>query len=92
LCHGEAAACVRREPLPRYDITRCGALEVTAAGVPTLVVQGRHDTHVEPAGPRAYATATGAAYVDVDAGHFALLVRSEVVEREVREFIALRLP
>lgn len=65
--------------------------EAPASGVPTLVIQGRHDTMVPPRDPGTYATLNGAAYIEIDAGHFALLVRSETVEREIRDFIALRL-
>jgi pimeloyl-ACP methyl ester carboxylesterase len=66
--------------------------DAPAAGVPALVVQGRHDTMVTPADSIAYAENNDARYVDVDAGHFALLVRSEVVEPVIREFVAARLP
>jgi pimeloyl-ACP methyl ester carboxylesterase len=63
-----------------------------AAGVPTLVIQGTHDTMVEPTDPATYAKRNDARYVEIDAGHFALLVRSEAVERELRAFADLRLP
>jgi len=66
--------------------------EAPAADVPTLVIQGRDDTMVRPSDPDDYASRTGARYVDIDAGHFALLVRSERVEREIRSFVALHLP
>ena len=66
--------------------------EAAAADVPTLVIQGRHDTMVRPTDAAAYAELHDARYVDVDAGHFALLVRSELVEREIRDFVALHLP
>lgn len=62
--------------------------EAPSAGVPTLVIQGRDDTMVPATAPAAYAQLNGARYVEVDAGHFALLVRSELVEREIRDFIA----
>ena len=66
--------------------------EAPGADIPTLVIQGRDDTMVHPADPVAYAERHSASYVEIDAGHFALLVRSERVEREVREFVALHLP
>jgi pimeloyl-ACP methyl ester carboxylesterase len=62
--------------------------EAPASGIPALVIQGRDDTLVRASDAFAYAERSGARYVDVDAGHFALLVRSELVEREIREFIA----
>ena len=66
--------------------------EAPTADIPTLVVQGRNDTMVRGTDPIAYAERTDARYVEIDAGHFALLVRSERVEREVRSFVALHLP
>jgi pimeloyl-ACP methyl ester carboxylesterase len=62
-----------------------------AAGTPTLVIQGRNDTMVQPVDPSTYATLTGARYVEIDAGHFALLVRSAEVEQEIRAFVETRL-
>lgn len=38
-----------------------------------------------------YASRTGARLVEVDAGHFAMLVRSELVERELRKFVQITL-
>lgn len=66
--------------------------DAPAAGVPTLVIQGRSDTMVRPVDPATYAERNDARYVDIDAGHFALLVRSERVEREIREFVAPLIP
>jgi len=63
-----------------------------AAGTPTLVIQGRNDTMVQAVDPSTYAQLAGAQYVDVDAGHFALLVRSAEVEKEIRTFVEARLP
>ena len=62
-----------------------------AAGAPTLVIQGRNDTMVQPVDPSTYATLTGAHYVEIDAGHFALLVRSAEVEQEIRAFVEARI-
>jgi hypothetical protein len=60
-------------------------------GIPTLVLHGKHDTMVEPEEGRAYAAAHGARYVEIDAGHFAMLVRAEQVDREIRSFVGARL-
>jgi pimeloyl-ACP methyl ester carboxylesterase len=61
------------------------------AGVPTLVLHGRHDTMTSFDDARAYAERTGARFVDLDAGHFAMLVRGAEVDRAIREFVAARL-
>lgn len=58
-----------------------------APHVPTLVVQGRHDTMVSPDGPRAYAKKARAKYLEVDSGHFALLFRAAEVERAIGELV-----
>jgi pimeloyl-ACP methyl ester carboxylesterase len=55
--------------------------------VPVLVVQGRHDGMMPAAIARAYATTWGATYVDLDAGHFALLVRHEEAERAISSWL-----
>jgi pimeloyl-ACP methyl ester carboxylesterase len=63
-------------------------------GIPTLVLHGRHDTMMSAAQARRYATHAGAKYVDLDAGHFAMLVRATQADREIRDFVGscLRLP
>jgi pimeloyl-ACP methyl ester carboxylesterase len=61
-----------------------------SAGVPTLVIHGRHDTMTSCDESRAYAASTGARFVELDAGHFAMLVRGERFERALREFVAER--
>jgi predicted alpha/beta-hydrolase family hydrolase len=83
---------------PRMKGTFAGLVLVSGADpaaaapdVPTLVVQGRHDTMAEPEDGISYAKRTGARYVDVDAGHFALLVQSAAVEREIGAFVEARL-
>lgn len=48
-----------------------------APGVPTLVLHGRHDQMASADSARAYATRQGATFVDLNAGHFALLLREE---------------
>lgn len=55
--------------------------------VPILVVQGRSDTMVSPDGPRAYAKRARATYLEVDAGHFAMLFRAPEVERAIGELV-----
>lgn len=57
-------------------------------GVPVLVVQGRRDAMSSAAGARMYAKRTGGRYVELDAGHFALLLRADDAERAIRDFVA----
>jgi pimeloyl-ACP methyl ester carboxylesterase len=64
--------------------------DAPSAGVPTLVIHGKHDTMTDPEEARRYATRHGAKYVEVDAGHFAMLVRAEEVDREIHDFVAAR--
>jgi pimeloyl-ACP methyl ester carboxylesterase len=61
-----------------------------AAGVPTLVIHGRHDSMMPFSQSAAYATNVGAQLVAVDAGHFAMLVRGPEVDRAIRDFVAAR--
>ena len=58
-----------------------------APHAPILVVQGRYDTMVSPDGPRAYARKARATYLEVDAGHFAMLFRAPEIERAVGELV-----
>jgi hypothetical protein len=53
------------------------APDAGAPGVPTLVVQGRVDGQVSTPMVRGYASRVGAKYVELEAGHFALLVERE---------------
>jgi len=57
-------------------------------GVPVLVVHGRRDAMSSAAGARAYARKAGATYVEVDAGHFAMLLRAGQVDRAIIDFVA----
>jgi pimeloyl-ACP methyl ester carboxylesterase len=61
------------------------------AGIPTLVIHGRHDTMTSYESARAYAANAGAKFVTLDAGHFAMLVKGEEADRAVREFVTARL-
>jgi len=59
-----------------------------APGVPTLVLQGHRDALCPAAVARAYARRTGAAYTDLDAGHFALLLRRREAHRAIAAWLA----
>lgn len=60
------------------------------AGIPTLVIHGRHDSMASYESARAYAASAGAKLVTLDAGHFAMLVKSEVADRAIRDFVSAR--
>jgi alpha/beta superfamily hydrolase len=60
------------------------------AGIPTLVVHGRHDTMASYESARSYAANAGARLVTLDAGHFAMLVKGEETDRAVRAFVTER--
>jgi predicted alpha/beta hydrolase family esterase len=85
------------ELAPRLRGTFAGLILVSgapadapSAGVPTLVIHGTKDTMASVGSARAYAANTGARFVALDAGHFAMLVRAEQHDRAVRDFVADR--
>ncbi|QSQ18565.1 alpha/beta hydrolase [Myxococcus landrumensis] len=57
--------------------------------VPTLVVQGRHDTMMPTRDMRTYVASAGrvASYVEVDSGHFAFLDRRDECERAIATWL-----
>jgi hypothetical protein len=64
------------------------ARDAPAAGIPALVVHGRHDTMAGFGEATSYSARTGARLVALDAGHFAMLVRSDENDAAVRTFVA----
>jgi len=64
------------------------ASDMGSAGVPTLVVQGRDDRQIPASVSRAYALRAGAKYVELHAGHFALLVERDVASAAITEWLA----
>jgi len=54
-----------------------GTAPAAAPGVPILVLQGNRDAMMSPAAARGYATGHSATYVELNAGHFALLLERE---------------
>lgn len=61
--------------------------EAGAAGVPTLSIHGTHDTMADFADAEKYVVHTSARLVEVDAGHFAFLVRYDAIARDIRSFV-----
>jgi pimeloyl-ACP methyl ester carboxylesterase len=60
-------------------------------GIPTLVVHGRRDTMMPVGNARAYARRVGAQYVELDAGHFAMLVQGDAFDAAVEGWLRARL-
>jgi pimeloyl-ACP methyl ester carboxylesterase len=63
------------------------ASDAPAPGIPTFVLQGRTDAMVTTPLVRAWATNAGARYAELDAGHFALLVRHVEAENAIRAWM-----
>lgn len=70
-----------------------GASPTAAApGVPALVLHGRRDVQLPAGLVRRYAARADARYVEVDAGHFALLVREGALVDAMGEWLAAQGP
>ncbi|HVY49029.1 MAG TPA: hypothetical protein VHB21_24230 [Minicystis sp.] len=63
------------------------APDARAPGVPTLVVQGKRDTMSPPSLAQGYARRTAARYVELDAGHFALLSQRDAALSAIAGFL-----
>jgi pimeloyl-ACP methyl ester carboxylesterase len=55
---------------------------------PVLVMQGRRDQMASALSARAYAGRFGGQYVELDAGHFALLLREEQAMQAIAAWLA----
>lgn len=80
---------------PRFPGTFAGlvlisgvASDAPAPNIPTLVFQGRSDAMVRTPAVRAWAKNANATYEEVDAAHFALLVKHEESEKILRTWLA----
>lgn len=62
----------------------------SAPGIPVLCVQGKHDVQIAASIVAAYAARSGGKYVELDAGHFALLVKEELAVDAIATFLAAR--
>ncbi|CAN5800247.1 hypothetical protein BH09MYX1_BH09MYX1_44970 [soil metagenome] len=62
----------------------------SAPGIPVLCVQGKADTMVSAAVVSAYAARAGATYVGVNAGHFALLMKEDLVVDTLATWLSVR--
>ncbi|NMO19591.1 alpha/beta hydrolase [Pyxidicoccus fallax] len=92
-----ASVLVHRVSHPRLELRGLvlvsGAYsEMPAPSVPTLLVQGRHDSMMPTRSMRAIAERMGrrATYFEVDSGHFAFLDRHEECERAIAAWLRER--
>lgn len=83
------------ELAPRMKGTFAGLILISGAeadqpdpGVPVLLVHGTKDNVAPVEEARRYATKHHGKLVEVNAGHFALLVRAEEANRAIRDFVA----
>ncbi|MFO0669302.1 MAG: hypothetical protein U0235_06700 [Polyangiaceae bacterium] len=67
-----------------------GTAPADAPGVPCLVLQGKRDAMMPASGARAYASAVHGRFVELDAGHFALLLRRETATVAITDFLSTR--
>ncbi|HVH41505.1 MAG TPA: hypothetical protein VM925_04150 [Labilithrix sp.] len=67
------------------------AADAQPPGIPVLVIHGTKDTMASSQAARAYAARSGARFVALDAGHFAMLVRGAEHDGAVRDFIRTHL-
>ncbi len=82
------------ELAPKMKGTFAGMILVSGAqpdqpspGTPVLLLHGANDNVAPVEDARAYARKYDGRLVELDAGHFAMLVRSEQVNREIRAFV-----
>ncbi|WP_223755374.1 alpha/beta fold hydrolase [Myxococcus sp. RHSTA-1-4] len=92
-----ASVLVSRVSHPRLELRGLvlvsGAIsQAPAPSVPTLLVQGRHDSMMPTRSMRAFAERLGrsATYVELDSGHFAFLDRHAECERAIATWLRER--
>jgi pimeloyl-ACP methyl ester carboxylesterase len=66
------------------------AADAPVAGVPTLVLEGAHDTMMSPRVVRQYADKTGAAYAELDGTHFLLIEQPDAMTDIVARWLSSR--
>jgi pimeloyl-ACP methyl ester carboxylesterase len=64
--------------------------QASAPGIPVLCVQGEYDAQIAASVVRAYATRSGATYVSLPVGHFALLVKEDEVVDAMATWLGVR--
>lgn len=83
--------------LPRFAGTFEGFIAISGAspaapapGIPVLAVQGAHDVQIPASVVHAYATRSNGRYVELDAGHFALLLKESQAVDAMAAWLAQR--
>lgn len=67
------------------------APEAPRTSLPTLVLQGRADSMMPTDVARSYGAGAQSRYVELDAGHFAMLIRSEVADHAIESWLRQQL-
>ena len=67
------------------------APDAATTSLPALVLQGRDDAMCPASLARTYASRAHARYVELDAGHFAMLVRSDKADRAIESWLRQRM-
>jgi pimeloyl-ACP methyl ester carboxylesterase len=67
------------------------APEAVPTSLPALVLQGRDDAMMPASLARSYASRSNGRYVELDAGHFAMLVRSDAADRAIESWLRQRM-
>ncbi|HEX4516828.1 MAG TPA: hypothetical protein VH054_24940 [Polyangiaceae bacterium] len=75
------------EKLAGLVLVSGAAPDARATNLPALVVQGRDDAQISAAVVHAYAARANATYVELAAGHFALLVEREKAQRAITDWL-----
>ena len=55
--------------------------------VPTLVIEGRFDQQYPTAAAREFSKRSGARYVEIEAGHFAMLVEAPATNKAISKWL-----
>lgn len=84
---GASRLATRIDGLAGLVLVSGAAPDAGAPHIPTLVVHGRTDAQIPAALAHDYAERTGARYVELDAGHFAMLARRARAEDAIASFL-----
>jgi pimeloyl-ACP methyl ester carboxylesterase len=91
LSNGAAGASRLAPRMPRtfegLILISGAAPDASPTSLPALVLQGRDDAMMPSSIARAYASRSHARYVELDAGHFAMLVRRDAADRAIEGWL-----
>jgi pimeloyl-ACP methyl ester carboxylesterase len=88
---GVAMAPIFAKSLAGVILVSGAPADGNAAGLPAIVLHGRDDRIASPASAQAFAKHTGAQYVELASGHFALLMRREEARKAIADWLMARL-